>query len=157
VVGVGNAYRRDDAVGLAVAASLRGRTPHGVAIVECEQEPTRLLEAWSDADAAVVVDATSSGAEPGTLHRYDASETPVPARAFRSSTHAFGVGETIELSRALGTLPGRVVVYGVEGSDFSAGDGLSDAVGAGVETAVRAVLDDLELLRGKEAPCTSVH
>ncbi len=69
------------------------------------------------------------------------------ARVFRSSTHAFGVGDAVELARALGRLPARVVVYGVEGADFTAGAPLS----AAVESAVEHVVDELE----EEARCTS--
>jgi hydrogenase maturation protease len=148
VVGVGNAYRGDDAVGLAVAERLQGVVPAGVEVVTCEQEASRVIDAIEGRDAAVLVDASSSGAAPGTIHRFDASAEPVPARSFRSSTHAFGVGEAIELARALGKLPGTVVVYGIEGQRFTAGEGLSPAVGAAVEPAANAVMGE---------PCTSAR
>jgi hydrogenase maturation protease len=155
VIGVGNALRGDDGVGLAVASALRGRVPGGVAVVPCEQEPSRLLDAWQGARAAIVVDAAASGSEPGHVHRFDASETAVPAGVFRSSTHAFGVGDAIELARALGRLPRHVVVYGVEGGDFAAGEGLTKQVQASVEKVAGSVLEDLERLTREEAACTS--
>jgi hydrogenase maturation protease len=156
VIGVGNALRGDDAVGLAVAERLRGRVPAGVEVVPCELEPSRLIEAWEGAAGAVVVDAVHSGGEPGTLSRFDASKDAVPARAFRSSTHAFGVGEAIELARALGRLPRRVVVYGIEGAEFAAGTALTAPVDAAVERAAAAMLDDLGRLL-KEEPGTSAR
>jgi hydrogenase maturation protease len=143
VIGVGNAYRGDDGVGLAVADALRERVPSAVSVVPCEQEPSRLLDAWAGASAAFVVDAAASGAEPGTVHRFDASRDPVPAGMFRSSTHAFGVGDAIELARALGKLPPRILVYGVEGGQFAAGEGLTPPVEEAVERVAAAVLDDL--------------
>lgn len=155
VIGVGNGYRRDDGVGLAVAARLRGRVPVGVEVVECEQEPSRLIDAWEGAESALVVDAVESGAAPGTLYRFDAGAGAIPAGIFRSSTHAFGVGEAVELARVLGRLPGRVVVYGVEGGEFAAGEGLTAPVEAAVEPAAQAMLDDLERLLREEEPCTS--
>ncbi|HUK45704.1 MAG TPA: hydrogenase maturation protease [Gaiellaceae bacterium] len=155
LVGVGNAYRGDDGVGLAVAEHLRGRAPVGVRIVSCEQEASRVIDAIEGADAAVLVDAAFSDVTPGTLHRFDATDEPVPARAFRSSTHAFGVGEAIELARALGRLPAVVVVYGIEGEDFAAGRGLSEPVAAAVDPAARAILADLAALAKEGEPCTS--
>ncbi len=146
VIGVGNTFRGDDAVGLAVVDRLRALVPEGVDVIPCEQEPSRLMEAWENAPAAFVVDAVTSGAVPGTLIRFDASETAVPAQAFRSSTHAFGIGEAIELARALGRMPARVVVYGVEGEEFQSGEGMTPRVEAAVEPAVSAVLDDLARL-----------
>ena len=142
VVGIGNAYRGDDGAGLAVAERVHGRVK-GVEVVTCEQEASRVIDAIEGRDAAVLVDASSSGAVPGTIRRFDASKESVPARSFRSSTHAFGVGEAIELARALGKLPGTVVVYGIEGEQFSAGEGLSAAVAAAVEPAADAVMGEL--------------
>ena len=148
VVVIGNAYRRDDGAGLAVADRLRTRMPSGVEIVSCEQEPSRLIDACEGAATALVVDAVESGAAPGTLHRFDASDRPVPERLFRSSTHAFGVGEAIELARALNRLPDRVIVYGIEGAVFEAGEGLTDAVAAAVEPAAAAVLAEVSHSEG---------
>ena len=144
MVGVGNALRGDDAVGIAVAERLRGRVPADVDVVECEQEPSRLLDAWGGADLAVVVDACASGEAPGTIHRFDVSDRLLPARVFRSSTHAFGVGDAVELARALDRLPRRVVVYGVEGGQFAAGAGLSPAVESAVERVAENVVRELE-------------
>jgi hydrogenase maturation protease len=156
VLGVGNPYRRDDGAGLAVAARLAGHEPPGVTVLSCEQEPSRLLDAWAGARAAIVVDAAALGSAPGTIRRFDATDAPLPAGVFRSSTHAFGVGDAIELARALGTLPGRVVVYGVEGESYAAGLGLTEPVEAAVGQVVRDVLGDLEQLSSEEgAGCTS--
>lgn len=155
VIGIGNEYRRDDGVGLVVADLLRSRVPAGVEVVGCELEPSRLIDAWEGAELALVVDAVHSGAEPGTLHRFDAGAAPVPAAVFRSSTHAFGVGEAVELSRVLGTLPARVVLFGVEGEEFAAGEGLTAPVEAAVEPAARAMLEELEQLLREERTCTS--
>jgi hydrogenase maturation protease len=157
LIGIGNAYREDDGAGLAVIERLRGTLPDGIEIVPCEDEPTRLIDAWNGASGAVVVDAVSSGAAPGTLHRYDASEAAVPSRVFRSSTHAFGVGEAIELARALGKLPPRIVVHGIEGAEFGGGESLSPPVDAAVLQAANSVLDDLTRLLNEEPPCTSTR
>jgi hydrogenase maturation protease len=147
VIGVGNAYRRDDGVGPAVAERLRGRPDLEVAT--CEQEPSRLLDAWAGADLALVVDAVASGADPGTVHRFDASERAVPSSVFRGSTHALGVGEIVELARALGRLPRRVLVYGVEGGQFAAGDGLSPAVAAAVEPLAAELLEEARCMTAR--------
>jgi hydrogenase maturation protease len=144
VIGVGNAYRGDDAVGLAVAERVRDAVPNDVVVLECEQEPTRLVDAWDGADVAVVVDACAGDDAPGTVHRFDAGDGPLPARVFRSSTHAFGVGDAVELSRALGRLPARLVVYGIGGASFVAGAGLSDPVESALDGVVEAIARDLE-------------
>ncbi len=147
VIGIGNAYRGDDAAGREVARLVRERAPDDLAVVVCELEPSRLIDAWEGADAAIVVDAVSSGAEPGTVHRFDTTSEPLRSREFRSSTHALGIAETVELARALGRLPARIVVFGVEGQSFGSGQELSGPARAGVERAVDLVLE--------EAGCTT--
>jgi len=144
VIGVGNRYRGDDRVGLVIAEEVRARIPSGVATVVCEEEPSRLIDDWQGASTAIVVDAVASAHEPGAVQRFDASSDDLPAEAFSSSTHAFGVAETIELARALGRLPQRLLVYGVAGVDFRAGAGLTPAVREAVESTAAAILRDLE-------------
>jgi hydrogenase maturation protease len=108
-------------------------------VLEHEGEPVALVEVWSDAQEAVIVDAVSSGAAPGTIHRLDARRQRLPAALFRGSTHAFSLAEAIELARALERLPGRLLVYGIEGESFAAGSGLSPTV----EQAVAEIVDEL--------------
>ena len=112
VVGVGNAWRRDDAAGLVVARRLRESSPPVVRVIEHEGEPLDLIEQWACATAAVVVDAVSSGAQPGTIHRLDASQAELPAELFRGSTHALGVAEAVELGRAIDRLPRHAKDFG---------------------------------------------
>jgi hydrogenase maturation protease len=89
------------------------------------------------APAATFIDAVSSGADPGTVHRFDVSAEPLPTSLRGStSTHALGLADAIELARTLGRLPERVVVYGIEGRSFAAGDPVGAAVTAAVDRVV---------------------
>jgi len=108
-------------------------------VIEHEGEPTALLEEWGGAALAIVVDATSGGGRPGEVRVMDATGAPLPAAFTGTSTHAFGLAEAIELGRALGRLPRRLVVIGIEGARFDAGAGPS----AGVRTALDAAADEV--------------
>jgi hydrogenase maturation protease len=120
-VGIGNPLRGDDAAGLLVAARLRDLSPPGLRVAELEGEPVDLVDAFGSADEVLVADAVSSGAEPGFVHRFDAGVAPLPALLAGPSTHALGLPEAVELARALGRLPERLVVLGIEGARFDAG------------------------------------
>jgi len=150
VIGVGNALRHDDAAGLEVARRVRALVdPARVAVIEHEGEQSALLDIWERAAAVVLVDAIRSGAPVGTIQRVDASEKPLPAPPWgSSSTHAIGVAEAIELARALGRLPAQVIVYGVEGVRFDAGDGLSKEVRDGVGVLTEAVSQEVRSMTG---------
>ena len=136
MLGIGNPWRGDDAAGLEVARRLRAE---GLRALEREGEPSSLLDAWEGETDVFVVDAVSSGAEPGTIHRLDARAGPLPAELFAMSTHHLSVAEAVELARALGRLPERLEVYGIEGAGFEAGSGLAPPV----ERAVEAVAAEL--------------
>ncbi len=148
VVGIGNAFRSDDAVGLRVAAGLLGRLPQGVEVVACEGEPTRLLEVWEGADAVVVVDAIRSGADTGAVRRIDLVSDELPDELFRGSTHHFSLADTVRLARALGRLPRVAVLYGIEGGSFAAGEDVGQAAGRGAAEAAELVVEEV-------ARCTS--
>ena len=143
IIGLGNEYRRDDAVGLVVARRLKEAAPEPVRVLEESGEAAALMESWRDADTVILIDAVHSGAKPGTLHRLDAHAGPIAKKFFRFSTHAFGVAEAVELARALGRLPPRLIVYGVEGKSFEAGVGLSPEVEAATQEVVERVLGEL--------------
>jgi hydrogenase maturation protease len=144
LLGVGNAARGDDAVGLVVAQRLQEDPSLDlVTIRPTTGEGTGLLALWQDTDAVVLVDAMWTGARAGTLQRFEVSTQPLPAIFSRVSTHAFGVAETIELARALCQLPPVLVVYGVEGATFETGAGLSAAVAAVVPQAIARVRQEL--------------
>ncbi len=149
MIGIGNALRRDDAAGLEIVRRVRARAEAGeIATYEHEGEALALLDIWEGADAVVLVDAIRSGAEPGTIHRVDATSAAIPERLRgSSSTHAVGVGEAIELARALGRLPKAIVLLGVEGHRFEAGGVLSEEVVAMVEKLADAVLREAIELR----------
>ena len=143
VIGIGNEYRSDDAAGLVVARRLRQLSLGNVTVIEASGEGTDLMESWKGADTVIIVDAASSGAKPGTIHRIDARAQRIPTRLLRYSTHAFSVGEAVELARAMNRLPPRMVVFGIEGERFDEGTALSRAVQGSVDTVVDLVLKQL--------------
>lgn len=142
VIGVGNPDRGDDGVGPAVARAVRARVPAEVEVVAVAGEPTSLLAAWEGADQAIVIDAVSTGAAPGTVLRHDAAEGPLPRRD-ACSTHGLGLEDAVALGRALGQLPRCLVVFGIEAASVTAGDPLSPAVTAALPALVDLVLAEL--------------
>ncbi len=144
VIGVGNPYRHDDGVGLAVLNALAARRPAQARadLVECDGEPSRMIDAWAGAELAIVVDAVrAADPQPGRVHRATlAGHPPGPASA---SSHGLGVLEAAELARVLDRLPDRLVCYGVEAVDLTLGPGLSPAVRASVAPLADQIASDL--------------
>ncbi len=153
IIGIGNPYRGDDGVGIAVVRRLRARPPSGVTILEAGGEGAALLDAWTDATNVILVDAVHSGAPPGTIHRFDAAALEIPRRFFHYSTHAFSVAEAVELARTLAQLPPCVIVYGIEGRNFAAGVGLSTEVEQAVTAVAVQVLEEMRAFQAGGTPC----
>ncbi|GAA4659424.1 hydrogenase maturation protease [Amycolatopsis dongchuanensis] len=142
LIGVGNEYRHDDGVGPAVVAEVAARNLPGVRAVVSDGEPASLLEAWTGAALAVVVDAVlCEPATPGRLWR--STVDALPGGTGVASSHALGIPEALLLGQTLGRVPGRLVVFAVEAADLGLGVGLSPVVQATVPVVVDAVLAEL--------------
>lgn len=151
VVGVGNRFRGDDGAGLAAAKRLGEAANLPVTLLDTTGDGTALLEVWREADTVVVLDAMSSGAAAGTVRRLDgAADGPATLAAMLGagripggSTHGLGVAEAIALGEALGQLPRRLVVIGIEGARFDPGEGLSPEVNRSLDHAVSLGLEEI--------------
>jgi hydrogenase maturation protease len=121
VIGVGNEYRRDDGAGLAVLARLRDRVPPGVELVLTDGEPTRLIDAWTGAALAIVVDAVCANPpRPGRVHRFEL-DRPLAGATRTASSHGFGLDDAIQLALVLDRMPSRLIVYAIEAADLTQG------------------------------------
>jgi hydrogenase maturation protease len=146
VIGIGNPYRRDDGIGPAFAERLATLVPPDVDVHVLDGEPTALLDAWTGAQLAIVVDAVlSTPPQPGQIHRTNLTAL---TRSSGTSSHGLGLPEAIELGRALDRLPEHLIIYTVEAADVSYGTDLSPALAAALPQLLDAVLTDLEQERG---------
>ncbi|WKX68997.1 hydrogenase maturation protease [Streptomyces sp. XD-27] len=156
VIGVGDTSRRDDGVAFSVTARLAARAadrplPPGTEVTACDGDPARLTRLWEDAGLAIVVDATFADPEhPGLIHRQELDRHELRSGTPRiRSAHGLGIDEAVELSGALGRLPGHLVVYTVQGADSALGTGLSVPVTAAVEPLAERV--EAEIVRHRDA------
>jgi hydrogenase maturation protease len=100
-----------------------------------------LIQSWEGVDTVVIVDAVRSLAPPGTLHHFGADQlTGVVADGVQlGGGHLLGLGEAIDLARALDRLPRVLEVLGIEGENFELGEGLGESVARAVDLAVEHV------------------
>ena len=159
VIGIGNEFRRDDGIGPEVLSRLQeqaaGSVPAAGAVrpetvpadtvqwMTSDGEPASLIEAWTGAALAVVVDAVlADPPAPGRLHRL-ALDQPDRPDVRQVSSHGLGLDEAIGLARALDRMPDRLIIHAVEAGDVSHGVGFTPAVAAAVVPLTAAVLRDL--------------
>ena len=130
IIGIGNMYRGDDAIGLIIADELQRA---GVAVIKGNGDATELMESWEGYDKAILIDACPYMEQTGKIHRINANEDDnILIDSIRTSSHNFGISEAIEFSKLLRSLPDEVIIYAVEGENFSQGDEVSDKVKAAI-------------------------
>ncbi len=117
IFGIGSPYGAD-CVGWQAAELLQinqfvRRYPEGQVAIESFDRPgISLITAMRGAEMVILVDAMVAESEPGTLRRVESAD--LIRRADSLSTHSVGVAEALALGEALGDLPLRVVLFGVE-------------------------------------------
>lgn len=142
VIGIGNRYRRDDGSALFVLDALAGRVPPGTVVLESDGEPARLIKSWADAPIAVVIETVRGGSTPGSVSHITWEKDLAFSSGERNS-HGLGVIEAVALGRAVGRMPRKLRLVGIEPEDLGWGEGLSDAVARSVSGAAELVLECL--------------
>lgn len=142
VIGLGNRYRGDDGVGAVAAAELNRLALPGVRVVTDIVEPMSLLDTWSGAALAMVIDAAvATPPAPGRVRRCGLDDVDAPTDGL--SSHGIDLGRTHELGAAIGRVPGELVVFTVEVVDTGHGVGLTPRVAAAVPKVVGMVAAEI--------------
>jgi len=133
IIGIGNRFRGDDALGCILADRLQTLSSSSVEVITHSGEPASLIDLWQEKACVILVDAVSSRAKAGTIHHIDLQAQGLPDDFRSYSTHAFGIAEAVELARVLYKLPPKTIFYGVEGKSFGANEELSPEMTAALE------------------------
>ena len=139
ILGIGSPAG-DDQAGWLVVDALRARgvqTGGAIIIDKLDRPGATLLTLIEQADRAILIDAMQGNGQPGSIRRFDQQDWP----AYRGglSSHGFGVLDALMLGRALGSLPPRVDLYGIEiGEVVSGGES-----GADIRAAAQLLADSL--------------
>jgi hydrogenase maturation protease len=136
----------DDAVGMRAAELLRRLVDVARAEVSYLDRPgAGLIESVRDARAVILVDGVRSGAPVGTLHRIEGA--PIYRQLARhTSTHGFGLADSLALADRLGYRPQVLVLHGVEIEPGR--NDLNPAVQAALPGLVAAVQAEVAALAG---------
>jgi hydrogenase maturation protease len=146
VVGIGNPYRCDDGVGPRIAAHLRTMLPEKVDVLENIKDGLSLMNLWEKYDCVYLIDAVSSGRAPGQVYRFNALADPLPEKFFTNySTHSINIPEIIALAKNLDSLPEELIIYGVEGKNFSIGTELSREVRKASAAVADYIIKDMRI------------
>jgi hydrogenase maturation protease len=147
VIGLGNPLVSDDSVGLRVVAELKGilADRENVEVTEDYWGGLRLMERMIGYDRALIVDATYTGASPGTIHHLSTDSIATQKSA---SAHDVNLPTALAFGRRAGAhLPADedVRLIGIEAEDLiNFNDQCTPAVAAAIPRAVQEVVQLLD-------------
>ncbi len=147
IIGIGNSFRGDDACGLHAISLLQNKNLKGVELFSVEGEASKILSLWEGSDTVFIIDAISSESEPGKVYRRDLRAKPLEETLSPPSSHSISLRETIEVARQLNKLPSQVILYGIEGKNFSMGEAMSEKVLLATEKVVEEIIQEINKLR----------
>lgn len=140
VIGLGNRWRGDDAVGPLVIEGLRTQ---GAGSLELQMGPAdtlSLINAWAGFEKVILVDACcDTSQDDGTLLCIDnALQTPSVLQSLQhpTSSHIIDLEQALNMSLAMGNAPDQLLIYAVVASAFTPGSEPSGPVRAAVEQLV---------------------
>ena len=153
VLGLGNEYAGDDAVGVLAIRALRAELAGEAEVVESAASGLALLEVFAGYDRAVVVDSIRTGRSPaGTIVEAGLAEL---GPAVAPSLHQAGIPELAAVARRLGMVfPDRTQVLAVEvAGPLMFGAPLTEPVAAAVAPLSRRVLEQVKRWASEDSRC----
>lgn len=146
VVGCGNLIRGDDAAGPVLVRRLAERgVPDHVRLLDAGTAGMDVGFAMRGVARVILVDASSVGVEPGTVHQVPGDEMVDLAPPQGGNLHRFRWDQALGFAQWLlkDEYPAHVEVWLIEGSSYEPGDPLTPAVDAAVDAVAERIIDDL--------------
>ncbi|MHA7651102.1 hydrogenase maturation protease [Mycobacterium sp. ML4] len=147
VIGLGNRYRRDDAVGIVAARAVDELSLPGVDVAVDIADPLALLDVWSGARLAIVVDAAVGTDSTAGRVRCCGLEDVVAGEE-RLSSHRIDMCRTHALGQALERNPRALRIFTVDVADTGHGVGLTPRVELAVPRVVALAVNEISCLAG---------
>lgn len=145
VIGLGNPYRGDDGIGLAVLDCLRDSydLPAEVLLIEGADWGMNFLPLVEEAQQLLLLDAIEMGEPPGTPIRLAGLEVPQHFDR-KLSPHQADIRDLLQAADMRGRLPPDLVAIGVEPMPGRIGQRLSHEALMGIERAAAMAAEQLE-------------
>lgn len=144
VLGIGNVLLQDEGIGIHALGELQRCfvCDDDVDFLDGGTAGVELLRYLDGKDRILIIDAVAAGHPPGTVFRVEGGDVP---RMFhvRISPHQIGLSDVLATAMISDSLPGEMVMFGVEPETMTTGLALTPTVEASLDKLVGAVVDEL--------------
>lgn len=155
ILGIGNLLWADEGFGVRAVQELnrQWRFPEGVTLMDGGTQGFNLLPHVQAAKRMIVFDAIDYGLAPGTIRVMANSQVPRFMGAKKLSLHQTGFQEVLAVAELTGSLPGELVLIGVQPADIEDyGGSLNAAVRSRIPTTLAIALSWLQRWGCKPQP-----
>lgn len=144
LLGLGNMLLQDEGLGVRALDRLLERfyLPEQVQAIDGGTLGLDLLPLLEDASDLLVLDAIHGNRLPGTLVRLEGDEIP-SALALKMSMHQLGLQDLLAVGKLRGSLPERIVLWGMQPASLAIGLDLSYAVTHQLDALIEAAVTEL--------------
>ena len=129
IIGLGNLLRHDDGIGIELLRCLqknKNKFGRNVEYVDGGIGGVNLLHLFPRFDLVLLIDAVDFKGKPGETRLFTLHDLLSKKTLIRFSSHETDFLHIIALSKELNELPHNLFVFGVQPSDVSFGNGLSE-------------------------------
>jgi hydrogenase maturation protease len=147
VLGIGNLILQDEGVGIQAIQQLENRfeIPPEIEVLDGGTSGMELLTPISDAEQIIILDAVTTGKPAGTIVRLDNEEIPTFFRT-KVSPHQVGLADVLAAATLTGSMPRKLVLFGVEPLYIDLGMELSEIVAKQMPRLIQLIIDELKIM-----------
>ncbi|MBN1898701.1 MAG: hydrogenase maturation protease [Spirochaetes bacterium] len=142
IIGLGDDYYGDDAIGLVLIRKLKEDRPLGKKVIclEIGKKSFQIIDHLDAHQKILIIDAVRMGLDPGEFRIFKFSDVKPKIEKEILSFHQFGLAENLLLADWLGNDLSRVFIFGIEPEKLETGQGLSKEVEDKIDKYVRSII-----------------
>lgn len=147
---MGNTLLKDEGVGVRCVEYLRSSgLNEGIKLVDGATLGFDLLEEMKGFEKVVIVDAVDMGKEPGYIAGFDAEQILSLSSSEKFSLHEIGLVDVIQVGKRIGYNFSNVRIVGIQPSEVSLGDSLSETITKKLPILAERVLKEINNQKGE--------
>ncbi len=134
VMGIGNMLLQDEGAGVRTVEEFARKyeTPQCVELLDGGTSGIELLQYLEERDVLILIDVVRNGEPFGTLTRFEGDDVPSVFQK-KISPHQLGLSDLLATARLMGSIPNKVILYGIEPKTIDTGLELSTEIAGNID------------------------
>jgi hydrogenase maturation protease len=158
IMGIGNLLLQDEGAGVRAVEEFgrRFETPACVELLDGGTSGIELLNHIQGRDVLILIDVVRNGDPCGTITRFEGEDVPSLFQK-KISPHQLGISDLLATSRLMDSLPGKVVLFGIEPESIDTGLELTAEIAANIGRLTDLIADEIRGMGLRVEPRKKKH